>query len=75
MSQGIDFYSRNNAPVIYIGPVPLFKQLAFVLVLDKVREPGLLKHYTIKKIKECFGKTVPCEITLCDENRNDLTSH
>lgn len=73
MLQGLTYFPQENVPVIYIGPVPDFKMLAFLLVLERQRPPP--EQYELKNVKECFGKKLPSEMTIHDENRDDLTSH
>ena len=60
MLQGIA-YSEGTVPVVYLGPVPDAKMIAFVLVLETKRP--LPETYKEKNVNELFTGKVPCEIT------------
>ena len=60
--QGLSFHPEGMVSVIYIGPVPRFKMLAFVLVLEKV-SPYSPTEYTEEDMTKLFnGQMIPCEI-------------
>jgi hypothetical protein len=56
--QGLYYNPQDNVLVAYIGPVPGFKKIAFVLVLEKP-ELGLPLKYNNERMEKLFGENGP----------------
>lgn len=68
--QGLSFEEKADVSVVYIGPVPRFPMLAFVLVLEKMENKPA--QYTEEWLTTLFGigQMKPCEIiTFCKEKK------
>ena len=68
--QGLYYKPDDNVLVVYIGPVPEFKKIAFVLVLEKP-ELGLPVKYKKESMETLFSENgpIPREIFLTQRGK------
>ena len=72
MLQALTYFESNHVPVVYLGPLPDYKMIAFVLVLE-TRE-RLPKKFHKRAVKELFPEKIPCKITSHKDKGQNLTS-